>query len=233
MNNQAQQDKEQKKKMEATLLQALLGFLNRVGNRIRLYYDSNQQLYSIQNDRLYLQNILTKHYMRVQDRFMKNELKRLGIILDSTDENNLKNILYSKASMRAVQQSGYILKTMQKKLDQIGVKELEVWKKVMRVHFEGIVVNTETQGVAEETKQDVIGFSQSYGYLNHVSQIVRRWVTVLDGKEREAHLEALNQTKPFGVKFFVGGELLRYPGDPIGRPDNIINCRCTLLTSLE
>lgn len=233
MNNQAQQDNEQKKQLEAALLIALLAWLGRVRRQIRLYQDKFQQLYHVQNDRVSLQNILTKHYRMVQTRFAKRELQRLGIKLEASEFNNLLNILDLKASTRATQQSGYILKTTQKRLDQFGIERLREWETAMKSHFSSVVVNTETQIVAEETKTDTIGFAQSQGHLNAISQIIRRWVTILDGREREAHFEAFGQEQLYGQRFLVGGEYLRYPGDPTGSPKNIINCRCSLITTLQ
>jgi hypothetical protein len=223
MNNQAQQDNEQKKQLEAALLLALLAWLGRVRRQVRLYQDKFQQLYHVQNDRLSLQNILTKHYNQVQNRFAKRELQRLGIKLDTSEFNNLLNILDLKASTRATEQSGYILKTTQKRLDQFGVDQLRQWETAMKSHFSAVVVNTETQIIAEETKTDTIGFLQSRGYLNAASKIVRSWVTILDGREREAHFEAFGQQQLYGQRFLVGGEYLRYPGDPTGSPENILN----------
>jgi hypothetical protein len=55
---------------------------------------------------------------------------------------------------------------------------------------------------------------------------VVRWTTMHDSQVRHAHADAEGQRRPPGSYFFVGGENLRYPGDPRGRLDNTINCRC-------
>lgn len=59
------------------------------------------------------------------------------------------------------------------------------------------------------------------------------WLATDDERTRLAHAAFLNPTHPgrwVGLlqPFIVGGEGLQCPGDPTGRPDNIINCRCTL-----
>lgn len=54
------------------------------------------------------------------------------------------------------------------------------------------------------------------------------WVAILDTHTRIAHAEADGQRRAPGVAFDVGGEPLRFPGDPLGDLDNIINCRCRL-----
>lgn len=54
------------------------------------------------------------------------------------------------------------------------------------------------------------------------------WDADLDGHERPAHRRADGQTRRLTDAFQVGGEDLRFPGDPAGRPDNVINCRCSM-----
>lgn len=54
------------------------------------------------------------------------------------------------------------------------------------------------------------------------------WVAILDTHTRIAHAEADGQRRAPGQAFEVGGESLRFPGDPLGDLDNVINCRCRL-----
>lgn len=56
----------------------------------------------------------------------------------------------------------------------------------------------------------------------------REWLSTNDDRVREDHDEADGQVVGPGDDFDVGGETLRYPGDPDGSPHNIINCRCTV-----
>ncbi|MBO0947531.1 phage minor head protein [Fibrella forsythiae] len=57
----------------------------------------------------------------------------------------------------------------------------------------------------------------------------KRWIPVLDGRTRDAHA-AMARKPAVGIDetFIVGGEAMRYPGDPNGSAGNVINCRCTL-----
>lgn len=56
------------------------------------------------------------------------------------------------------------------------------------------------------------------------------WLSARDGAVRESHADADGQTaSSIGGVFDVGGSTLRFPGDPLGSPDETINCRCTLL----
>lgn len=53
------------------------------------------------------------------------------------------------------------------------------------------------------------------------------WMTAIDGRERPAHKDAHGQQRRLGEMFNVGGEMLAFPGDPAGSPENIIQCRCS------
>jgi len=57
----------------------------------------------------------------------------------------------------------------------------------------------------------------------------KTWLTAIDERTREAHIIADGQQVGIDEKFKVGGEELEFPGDPNGSPENIINCRCTII----
>lgn len=58
----------------------------------------------------------------------------------------------------------------------------------------------------------------------------KQWLsTIGDGRTRDTHVKADKQRKPLFEPFIVGGFPLMFPGDPSGPPQEVINCRCTLL----
>lgn len=59
--------------------------------------------------------------------------------------------------------------------------------------------------------------------------LTKEWITAGDEHVREAHEHANGQEVPTNQNFLVGGEHLRYPGDPHGSAGNVIECRCSLL----
>jgi SPP1 gp7 family putative phage head morphogenesis protein len=59
-------------------------------------------------------------------------------------------------------------------------------------------------------------------------ECLKRWIATEDERTRPAHYAADGQAVPLSKPFQVGGEGLQFPGDPTGRADNVINCRCTL-----
>lgn len=57
----------------------------------------------------------------------------------------------------------------------------------------------------------------------------KEWGSTEDARTRPAHAEADGQTVDKDADFIVGGERLRFPGDPRGSAGNIVNCRCVVL----
>jgi len=69
----------------------------------------------------------------------------------------------------------------------------------------------------------------------------KEWLSTLDNRVRTLentggktdHRIVNGQVRAVQDSFTVGGEQLRYPGDPSGQPWNTINCRCTTIPVLE
>jgi hypothetical protein len=57
----------------------------------------------------------------------------------------------------------------------------------------------------------------------------RQWLSAADGRTRATHQAADGLRSPIGGTFTVGGAVLRRPGDPLGPPEEVINCRCTIM----
>jgi uncharacterized protein with gpF-like domain len=55
---------------------------------------------------------------------------------------------------------------------------------------------------------------------------VKEWVAIQDNRTRVSHSIASGQRVDLKEFFVVGGERLKYPGDPRGSAGNTINCRC-------
>lgn len=79
------------------------------------------------------------------------------------------------------------------------------------------------------------GRTQSYQRaVNMGIELYQVWLAALDSRTRSSHRhmdgEKVKVVKGKQVKFSNG---LRYPADPNGRPEEVWNCRCTLVTSFE
>jgi hypothetical protein len=55
------------------------------------------------------------------------------------------------------------------------------------------------------------------------------WLATSDSRTRKTHRAAEGQRVPLGQPFIVGGFELRFPGDPTGPAQEVIQCRCTTL----
>lgn len=59
------------------------------------------------------------------------------------------------------------------------------------------------------------------------------WVSTLgDGRTRDTHVKADKQRVQLFEPFIVGGFPLMFPGDPSGPAQEVINCRCSLLSTV-
>ena len=61
----------------------------------------------------------------------------------------------------------------------------------------------------------------------------KTWITRRDSKVRTAHQFLDGKTVPFADGFSVGGEMLRFPGDPVAPGGLTFNCRCRLRFKFE
>jgi HK97 family phage portal protein len=64
--------------------------------------------------------------------------------------------------------------------------------------------------------------------------IKRSWLSALDERTRETHIEAHGQVRGLDEKFNVGKAELKYPGEyEANHGEETINCRCTTITVVE
>lgn len=84
------------------------------------------------------------------------------------------------------------------------------WRKSLSVN----VVTTAVEGVRNKV------YSSGKGYM------VAAWNASMDERTRPSHFKADGQERKPGKKFRVGAAHLRFPGDPMGPPHEVINCRC-------
>jgi SPP1 gp7 family putative phage head morphogenesis protein len=54
----------------------------------------------------------------------------------------------------------------------------------------------------------------------------QEWLSSGNAHARPAHQDANGQIVAMDEPFIVGGEALRFPSDPDGRPENVLNCHC-------
>lgn len=64
-------------------------------------------------------------------------------------------------------------------------------------------------------------------------ELEKTWVATLDDRTRDSHVELDGQTIPVDQKFKNADGELMFPADPDGTPENVYNCRCTMITSIK
>lgn len=79
----------------------------------------------------------------------------------------------------------------------------------------------------ESTRAANFGIEQSALSVYAGQRLKKRWVTSMDGREREWHGIANGQEVDFDKPFTVGGESMQRPGE--GSARNVINCRCSMI----
>ena len=79
----------------------------------------------------------------------------------------------------------------------------------------------------ESTRAANFAAEKSAKTLFSENDLSKRWLTIMDGRERPWHQAANGQTVPMSQNFIVGGEEMPRPGE--GSARNVINCRCRIL----
>ena len=82
------------------------------------------------------------------------------------------------------------------------------------------IARTESHQAVMKSQNDIVESMDLPPY-------VKEWVSGSDGRVRKSHRKADGQRRAPGNTFNVGGDKLKYPGERGGKPENIINCRCT------
>lgn len=87
--------------------------------------------------------------------------------------------------------------------------------------------NARTYTTAAENK----GRVDSYQYAKSLGiQMQQEWLAVVDMRTRASHRHLDGERVDVGGTFSNG---CKFPGDPSGRPEEIYNCRCTLIAALK
>ena len=61
-------------------------------------------------------------------------------------------------------------------------------------------------------------------------ELEQMWIATLDGRTRPSHRELDGESVPVSATFSNG---CRFPGDPSGPAEEVMNCRCTLIANLR
>ena len=99
--------------------------------------------------------------------------------------------------------------------------------KVANMNESAAVRNARTYTTAAENKGRVDSYDRARSMGIELEQ---EWMATLDMRTRASHRQLDGERVKIGAKF---SNECRYPGDPEGRPEEIYNCRCTLVAALK
>ena len=150
---------------------------------------------------------MREEYNQAQDRF----------IIAHTASQVTKLGLTTKKLLRKIIQDGLNEGLSAKKIaDAIREKRKRINKSRARR-----IARTEVHSVSQFATDEAIKASRV--------EFDREWVALKDKRTRNAHILSDKQKRKQNQPFDVGGEKLRFPGDPLGSAGNVINCRCVLI----
>lgn len=89
-----------------------------------------------------------------------------------------------------------------------------------------VIARTETIGALNAGRVEAF---QAIAEADPDTRYEVMWLATDDRRTRETHDEADGQRVPIGSPFIVGGFPLAFPGDPLGPPQEVIQCRCAPL----
>jgi hypothetical protein len=88
-----------------------------------------------------------------------------------------------------------------------------------------VIARTETIGALNAGRWDAFRLVAE----DEEEELEMFWLATDDTRTRKTHEHAEGQRVPVGSTFTVGGAELRFPGDPLGPPQEVIQCRCVPL----
>lgn len=93
------------------------------------------------------------------------------------------------------------------------------------------VARSRAETIARTTAVGALNQSAYEYALTRPADVVGRktWLAHHDARTRPTHRVADTQTVALQSPFYVGGWPMLYPGDPTAPPDEVCNCRCSLL----
>lgn len=106
-------------------------------------------------------------------------------------------------------------------IDELTTRVADVFK-VRKDSGAEMIARTEVTSAVNEA--DIETYKQS-GVVEK-----KEWLATMDDRTRETHAEVDGEVVGLSEEFSNG---LKFPGDPSGEADEVINCRCTLLPVIE
>jgi len=86
------------------------------------------------------------------------------------------------------------------------------------------MARTETTRIESSARMDSFEFAETKGI-----KVKKEWISTIDKRTRKSHRRLMGEIREIDEKFSNG---LMYPGDPNGKAEEVIRCRCTMVSKL-
>ena len=183
-----------------------------------------------------IREILTDLYVRTTQTMaglVRDSGKRYGLPVETKAEDEVLERLLDLFRAFALDQATTIAETMKtevalaiKPLVAEGAGEAEIGRAI-RKRVDGLapwqarrIARTETLMASSQAQDEVIRD------MPDMPPMAKEWDSSRDSRTRKSHrgVEPVLERE----RFRVGGDLMRWPGDSSGGPENVINCRCVV-----
>tara|TARA_R110000868_G_scaffold17344_1_gene76317 strand:+ start:3479 stop:4480 length:1002 start_codon:yes stop_codon:yes gene_type:complete len=212
-------------------------------DQINLEYAKNAVLFlATESERqaLYIQNTNTKELTESQQNAIIANAKKQAKLKNIIQKLTVRiNVIRFSAFAKGESAPESVIK-LQEKLTRYQIQLNELESKQKGDIAKGIEENLQAkeEARAELIASTSVGIAESWardqeaGLLAIVLaeegiSLKKRWVTLLDGRERPDHHAASGQTVDINQKFIVGGEQCDYPRQSTLSAAQLIKCRCS------
>ncbi len=210
-------------------------FFNKFGNKVKIAYSNRSQIeldVELRKQTEQLKRIFRVQYMVIANAFKQNALGQFFVKdFDAEFNRRLEEFIDTETGIWVTEIDDTTRKRLAKVIDKSYNDGLstEATGTALRntligmgVYRANLIARTETHRVASFANETV---AESMG----IAGTIKEWVAIQDERTRITHAIASGQKTALESSFVVGGELLKYPGDPRGSAGNTINCRCAAI----
>lgn len=212
--------------------QRLISMLNRLTDDIQ---NVNQLAVEMINDNIlntYIENYNYAMYdmERVTGFNLDTRLYNREILKELAIKNDSK---YFKIAIDNITDKNRIYKELKRNFIQaivLGEAPEQIAKRVKRVTGKNLnssmrIARTETTRLESKGRYDMYKKGENMGI-----KLKKKWISTVDSRTRHSHLYLQGEIVGLDEKFSNG--LLR-PADKGGRPEEVVNCRCTIVSVVQ
>tara|TARA_A100001015_G_scaffold64074_1_gene70721 strand:+ start:265 stop:1059 length:795 start_codon:yes stop_codon:yes gene_type:complete len=233
-----------RRNFEVKLANSLKREINRTASEVSTaYLISGRQSIGIYSRQHFarIKNLIFSHWKVVTDTFRSRILSQIRLLQETEKkeyedefDKQFESFLFTYGSEKVTNISSTTMANIQSAIDSAQVDGLDVYQTARRI--------TELTAISSITRAVLIARTETHQAANYanftsldvvnIPETTKEWVAVNDARTRDDHSAANGQVVSKNGDFVVGGAVLRYPGDPLGPPQQVINCRCTFVVNV-